>query len=128
MTVNGGSLKINVKLLRKIQEAIREEPKRINMASFVIYPSLVSKHKLPACKTVGCIGGWAVALTTKRRGYKLYATRGLSDIAQEVLKLTSDQADRLFHGAFPNEHPGTKRYAEAVCKRIDRFIETEGAE
>ena len=49
-----------VKLLRKIKAHILAEPKRLNMSEFAQHRE---GSKAPACKTTGCIAGWACLVT-----------------------------------------------------------------
>lgn len=103
------------------------------------------RSNIPPCGTVGCICGWGLALTTKLRGNAL--NRKITKLrsgdkliprgSMKLFGITRDQADRLFMpGDWPVEFRdklrkynfGTKRYAKAVCDRIDFFIKTNGTD
>jgi hypothetical protein len=135
---------MNVKLLREVKRHILEEPRRLNMNS---YGYLVDGPDAPACKTVGCIAGWSGLLS---QGH-LTAETGSSfmdpEVAREALKLTENQADRLFTEpwvALGGEKRGhcwpikfAKRFeaatseiqkAKVTAARIEHFIKTKGRE
>jgi hypothetical protein len=60
---------MNVKLLRKIQKHILEEPRRLDMDVVLVKDiDPASWRDAPPCGTVGCIAGWACALSGKRLG------------------------------------------------------------
>lgn len=138
-------LKINVKLLRQIQRAIKKEPRRFEMESWVnIFDSIAP------CETTACIAGHAIIIdfmrkggTWKRGGRKLYDridARRLTGLTQyragKLLGLEAVQSSRLFHlSEWPKRFHGrfgralTRRAQGAVAiARIDHFIKTKGAE
>lgn len=64
--------KLNVKLLRRIQKHILDEPRRFVMErsilkstpGFTFNSDNNTIQRLPSCGTAACIAGWAVELTT----------------------------------------------------------------
>lgn len=133
---------MNVKLLRKVQKHILEEPKRLQMWTYVKLKGHVGSNTgedeitrpWAKCGTAACIAGWACVL--KHGEIK---ARGLGALAHgnaaELLELNSEQANRLF---LPDEWPeefnkgfrddGRKKTAEVAAARIDHFIKTKGRE
>ncbi len=109
-----------IEIFDQIEIMILEEPKRIRMEYFAFNPDEIPDDERPACNTVGCIGGWAVAIGLKRMGAKLWATAGVEYKAQELLELDEVQAERLFY-EFPRELPGTQAYAKAVVAHMEKF-------
>jgi len=117
---------MNIELLRKVQHHIAEEHKRWCF-------DFIKLSAESPCGTQGCIGGWTVILGggyTKIKLRKLLIAyecgeASLSPIACELLDITKAQGDRLFF-FWPDEFDST--LAEDAVKRIDRFIETNGAE
>ena len=125
---------MNVKLLRKIQEHISEEPRRLVM-------SIVSDRKRPGstveddglefkaakCGTVACIAGWACILT--KQPYECM------ERAEVILGLDRHQSTRLFFsgewGKFRAKWLAAKTpksRATIAVARIDHFIKTKGRE
>jgi hypothetical protein len=121
--------KINVKLLRKVKRHILLEPKRLNMGCFIARKDelqddpLMYPVKFPSCGTVGCIAGWAVALSTEK---KLKYGR-IEGAAKRLLGLTPRQAYYLFYDedGIVTAAPQTVWHARQTAKLIDHFIETE---
>lgn len=130
--------RINVRLLRKIQKHILEEPRRYDQNLWRIEVDPATNPERPPCGTMACIGGWATALSGKERDSYLGW-----DVAMRLLGLTREQADRLFDtvekGTDLNKWP--KKFVTAYLKaktprdrarvavrRIDHFIKTKGAE
>lgn len=118
---------MNVELLQKVKAKILAEPKAINMETWIC-----ESTRTPY-KTVACIAGWASLLS----GVKVGNDDLVRNHAAKKLKLSSPLGFRLFYpAAWPNDlhfalldcNPGTKKYASIVAARIDRFIETDGAE
>ncbi len=138
---------MNVELLEKVRKHILEEPKRINMKNWIINPFILRdkfqelkyQNKLPACDTVGCIAGWALQVSSKKK-----LTSFDKGDAQVKLNLTYEQANRLFllenmatdknywpayfENKLKNLNPGTRAYARVVSQRIKHFIATGGKE
>jgi len=131
---------MNVKLLRRIQKAIRKEPRRFNMLWWV-----VTGDQESPCGTSACIGGYAVILskipkllTTKKWLDAVEDIRKDSsntwDPAKAVLGLDTDQATRLFdENRWPREFSvayqateDRRERAKLAIKRIDFFIKTKG--
>lgn len=132
---------MNVELLKSVREAILEEPLRIDMATWADV-----SHEAP-CGTVGCIYGWAQALSTGLRSYDLAEyvkdhltvrqPTGIMAPDDNPLDLTPEQAKRLYYAEhWPQEYqdmeweevPQNPEYAQIVANRIDHFIATEGRE
>jgi len=143
---------MNTKLLKKVQAAIKAEPKRLNMWMPLTTSGL---YDPPACGTVGCIAGWSLVLDSKikrstqdiarviiRKGDRLDPISNWDKIArnaQSVLGLDTEQANRLF---ILHEWPWAlltqytdaegqgdqKKMAGVTCKRINLFIKTRGEE
>lgn len=125
--------KLNVKLLEKIREHILEEPKRLSMSCWLVQGEDLN----PACKTVGCIAGWAVALSVpaKQRTFEKGLPASSVDIertAKELLRLPKYHVDELFLPLHWPErfihrlnkfNPGTQKYANVVADRIRAYEE-----
>lgn len=114
---------MNVELLQKVKEKILAEPTAVNMDDWCF-----SSNKTP-CGTVACIAGWACVLSEVKDHFR--------DEAPIFLKLNRINSGNLFYiSQWPEELyeklikqvPGTPEYAAIVAARIDRFIETDGAE
>ena len=114
---------MNVKLLRKVRDHIKKEPKRFQYG-------WVWKGKAK-CGTAACIGGWAFILGQNldpkevRDQYMSHALTDLPQIAQRLLRITDQQANRLFvhwPEQFNDDDP------KDAVKRIDWFIKTKGSE
>lgn len=139
--------KLNVRLLRKIQRHILEEPKRFLMRAFVETGKPGTAYmndewefeKFPACGTAACIGGWACILNGKlsaRNGdFEIPAAR-LLGVTRSRNFMVKSQADRLFHVPYWPEQfkhefrraHGATAHARIAAARIDHFIATKGAE
>lgn len=123
--------KLNVKLLEKIREHILDEPKRMNMGCWITQ----GEDLKPACKTVGCIAGWAVALSipkTRRTFAKdlPVSSVDIERMAEELLRLPHYHTDELFlplHWPERFTHrlnkyaPGSQKYAAVVSARIKAY-------
>ena len=153
---NHPAKKMNVKLLRKIQEHILEEPRRLNMENWGAKDFSVSRADDPPCGTVGCIAGLACWLEGKRptlvRDFNFRLGRYESHLdyayaertGAKLLGLTKADAARLFFvedvwfdetphwpARFRNRYKGAKTprgKAKVTSDRIDHFIKTNGAE
>jgi len=137
---------VNVRLLRKIQKHILEEPKRLRMNYWFIdgltpgarfggrlgYFDINESAEVPECGTVGCIAGWACVLS----GPKPLTGEWLDGRGQEALALTDDQRLRLFNVSnwpqlFIDKYAKAKTprgRGTATASRIDHFIATKGKE
>jgi hypothetical protein len=134
---------MNTKLLRKIQQEIRKEPRRLDMSVWIdVYPP---RHTIdPPCGTTACIAGFATILASRdkktfseealkiKRDYE----RSTQEEGGKTLLLTPQQSSRLF---FVHSWPEKFRdrwygaltkhtEAEIACERIEHFIKTRGAE
>lgn len=121
-----------VKWLRKVEEAILEEPKRLIMDVWgcpygehaaSIYLSLSPDTEInapkPACGTVGCIAGHVLMVSPAGRKYLDFKTiqvngkdaiqvvedfpSDTSEIAANILKITEDQSRMLFSPPFVHD-------------------------
>ena len=154
-------------ILHKLQDYIREEPRRFDLGLWggVVDPNSFDdpeflaneeyrspeaydflKRQRPPCGAVGCIAGNVLIMTGKIKpkehfnGIRVYGFDYNTPYhAQRVLRLSNEQAARLFYlkswgrvTGWPNEFeeelkqydPGTKEYVDVTCRRIDHFIET----
>lgn len=140
-------MRLNVNLLRKIQKIIVEDPSGFNMTIYLFVPSphqltgdesagmLLGSH---SCGTVGCIAGYATAMSRKTKNINYL--RVDSDSGAVALGIANEegeytpQAWELFHN-YHWDQPFKKRYEEAKSKEersqvasdyIDHFIEKYG--
>lgn len=111
--------KLNVKLLRRIQEHITKEPKRLFMAWYItkgepgaLFAGDEDKPaQLPPCGTAACIAGWAILLSDK----ELEAERnGFSSTAGPLLGI-EDTGSVFLADEWP--HPFRERYRKAVTRK-----------
>jgi len=119
---------MNTELLLKVKAHILEEPKRLNMSTWVRTDEV--GPDAPSCGTIACIAGWVCLLIDadfdRRRSYRVNAIR--------LLGITEEQADRLFYiEAWPSEfyldYSNTfsfAKMAKVTAERIDYFINTKG--
>lgn len=136
-------MKLNVKLLRKIQRHILAEPRRYDQNAIFtrgLTPGDIYEegHVVPSCGTIACIGGWAGALSKQKRPTDWNNYENTLRFAQRVLRLDDRQATRLFAGTgggWPErfdtayEKAKTPRGRALVAvRRIDHFIKTKGQE
>jgi hypothetical protein len=139
--------KLNVRLLRKIQQHILEEPRRFVMSAAVIKASTPKEWKskkgpfapdlssvMPPCGTAACIAGWADILTggTGSEWYirhRAAAALGVPDIGSwcgHPLFSENSWPEPFRAQYLAAKTP--KRRAEIGAARIDHFIKTKGAE
>lgn len=110
-------------LLAEIEKLILAEPLRYDQ-EHVLHQGdeaidVYGEDSVPKCGTVGCVAGWVVVL--KRPEVSVSAAW---DAAQEVLGLSSNEADDLFAGgACGDTMPQTKEHAEAGVAHIRAFRE-----
>jgi hypothetical protein len=131
---------LNVKLLKRIQKAIKEEPRRLNMNWWV-----TTDDEDAPCGTSACIAGYAVILSRipKQVTTKIWVSVAKrcehSDFrhdSQKLLGLNGNQATRLFDETnwpeqFSDAYQKTsnrKKKAAIAIKRIDFFIKTKGTD
>jgi hypothetical protein len=143
---------MNVKLLREVQQYIREEPRRMNMDKGIAGSGRLSSN-MPPCATVCCIAGAAVLLhygvTKDEIPYESIQPKfGVSSDGSElswnnvrveaILALELDflpyqelfyvhNWPELFYDKIDKLRRGTPEYVEVVCERIDAFIEQYAA-
>lgn len=134
--------KLNVKLLRKIQKHITEEPRRFFMSGLRVkaknetkwadYAASFARSDLsptmPSCGTAACIAGWALTLSNKRMGYSAL------DRAGDLLGLpakyfgydhvfVADKWPEPFYRRWQDARTPKQR-AKIACARIDHLIKT----
>lgn len=133
--------KLNVKLLRRIQKHILEEPKRLQMRYLFLrqrnsrtFCADVSGQPFAPCGTAACIAGWAMLLSGIRP-YDIDAgTDNQNDaaIAERLLGLPEDFWPRLFvESSWPKPFragyrtaKSPKQRAKVAAARIDCLIKT----
>lgn len=135
-------------LLEAVIAAIKAEPKRLNMSSWLDTAARKNrqpKQLQPACDTVGCIAGWMATITAPKATV-LTTLRVVApqNVAYSLLPASiREDTLRLFYGAgsssfgvfalhdkypFPESTPGTQRYARAAIKNIRAFMKENEAE
>lgn len=78
--------KLNVRLLRRIQNQILKEPRQFFMSWwFTNDPDDVSAKAIPNCGTAACIGGWAVTLSQRVKPARMYRKSSYSTYRTGVL-------------------------------------------
>lgn len=128
--------KLNVKLLRKIQKHILQEPKRYDQNVWFERKNPQHDPSFAPCGTMACIGGWAQSLSSKRG-----LVEPSFDKARRLLGLECDQAARLLDSVSQSYCAWPAKFSKAYLKaktragkarvavrRIDHFIATKGAE
>jgi hypothetical protein len=133
---------MNVELLRKIENHILEEPKRLFMPAFVRRQSrgdvllpLNSRgtRDYPECGTAACIAGWAVFLSeddsTLRTAGEIMARAmtllQIGEYSAHRLFLAQEWPLRFWKGGTGDGEPET---AQMTAARIEHFIDTGGRE
>ena len=139
--------KLNVRLLRRIQKHILEEPRRFQMGAAVIRAGNPKQWKLiaptfahdasktmPPCGTAACIAGWADILSggsgngwtvRERAATKLGVPAGFSWLGHPLFD------DNSWPQPFRTRYRAAKTpqaRAKIAAQRIDHFIKTKGAE
>jgi hypothetical protein len=137
----GELMKLNVRLLRKIQRHILEEPKRFIMGDVIVREDpgveILDDEliwKMPKCGTAACIAGWALLLSGKRGSDMSKAAKllGIEDPDTEgydgdsALFYTSKWPAK-FYNAW-NVAKSNKARARVAVRRIEHFIKTKGKE
>lgn len=122
---------MNIELLKKVKQAILDNPEHFDMSSFFDGcdddPKLLGK-----CNTTACIAGWAIHLS----GCPVTELDLEHDLGRDLLGLTEDQANTLFYedywpGYIYNEYYEALEdedhlgMAKAAAKIIDRLIEND---
>lgn len=132
---------MKTQLLRRVKDAILEEPKRLEMETWVAVGHI--GKGAPPCGTVACVAGWVAILarsdserTPIARAAQSVASahQGTRWTAMQALNIGSCQANSLFYVAkWPAKY--AKQYYRAKTargralvtgRRIDAFIESEG--
>lgn len=120
---------MNVELLQKVKEKLFAEPTAVSMNTWLRSPADTP------CGTIGCIAGWAYMLAGGDPEPKDIET--IVEYAVTKLDTKRKKNECLFYAsdwpsdlrrALDQQCPGTPEYAAIVAARIDRFIETDGAE
>lgn len=140
-----------IRILRKVQEHILQEPKRYDQNDVLTHftdSDLEARKEwgqdnknIPKCGSIGCIGGWVNVLT--KQPVKHWDSL---DVAAVTLGLDYEQRGRLFASVDPEPDEGEtdgwpldlqRAYCKAKtqvgrarvgARRIERFIQTDGAE
>jgi hypothetical protein len=127
---------LNVPILRKVQKALREEPKRLRMSLWTDKLDSRFNAYAPSCGTVGCIAGWVYMLTYKKSG----AIENADFECCQAIKIlglpkNSNSLSELFYVQnwpedlfvkFMKTDTGSPEKAEVVCEVIDNFINKYG--
>lgn len=117
-------------LLAHIQRLILEEPKRYNQGHWLEllkdphHAYILKQDDFPSCGTIGCVAGWAVALTQPvTQSVAAWEGSAFHSRAQAILGLTIEQSVELFSSGAISRHltPGTQAYAKAGVKHIEAF-------
>lgn len=135
--------KLNVKLLRRIQKHILEEPRRFFMAGVVItgdpgkaFPDHWAYVDLPGtvppCGTAACVHGWTALLSGKTIAQTKQLNFAWSRRALGLPVMKDESNDPLFYADnWPEPFRGSYRVckepagrAEIASKRIDHLIKT----
>jgi len=137
-------MRLNYKLFEKVKVHILEEPRRLRQACWVEhkssesswgydnYNAIISEGaKEPPCGTVACVAGWTALLVKgpSFQGNASWVAKNTlvqgEDSDQKVYQARLDLYNNVFM-CFPEDDklkPGTLKYARAVVKSIDEFIE-----
>jgi hypothetical protein len=125
-------------LLQDVKRAIFGEPKRVTMGCFIGRKD--PDENGPACGTVGCFAGWVNILSGNRShhaddfearetlGEDLTYYLARAGKKHDTVGATFEMHDTFYvfnagHGDDIHLLPqGTRRYAQAVVRRINRFI------
>jgi hypothetical protein len=129
---------MNVKRLLKVKKAILDNPKKVNMDTWIGVSNVDLQHqpkelKSSECQTTGCIAGWTCANFSKKKFFDDPAE--IQYEANYVLEIDrGDISDELFFldcwpislrvrldGASTSEE-----YVQVIADRIDAFIEEYG--
>lgn len=134
--------KLNVKLLRKIQKHITEEPRRFFMSWFIAkadtqeeWSDLAASEddlskEPPPCGTAACIAGWANLLTRGPKDEVSNTARATRILGIELVDYTKTPLHPLFDSqGWPtpfarnyNKAKTPKQRAKIACQRIDHLI------
>jgi hypothetical protein len=144
---------MNTELLLKVKEEILAEPRKLHMDTWLWdardYLEVgegvgVPEERMPPCKTVGCIAGWAVAASDPRPPSEVAEDArmsfGFDDVAKRAQSLLGLKSRKLFHhdeeaagfshdfwpeeftARLEKEISGTPGYARVVADVIDDLI------
>jgi hypothetical protein len=124
-----------VRLLRKVQAHIREEPQRFDMGTWIAsgadIGSVSDRH--PPCGTVACIGGWMQLLDEPLFRFLYHndetpSRKALGDALSDLFNNFTGPKPKK--GIWVGERAllgDPTRQAETACRVIDRFIERYSA-
>lgn len=136
---------MNVRLLRRVQKHILQEPNRLMMGDYVWHDRPGVKvetdgilHRMPECGTAACIAGWTCLLEKNPKNVDTYVRTRIgkwSDTAAALLGISKGY-DRLFFVDYWPERFQERFYeaktklqqAKITAKRIDFFINTKGTD
>lgn len=116
---------MNKDRLLQVKQAILDNPDHFDMSFWFNSDSI---RGLGKCGTVGCIAGWTCHLFANEcKGfnldYVLSDKSNTSSIAAELLDLTEEEAEYLFHEANWSKRLWDKATPEEAAKVIDDLIE-----
>ncbi len=126
--------------LEQVAKAVENDPLIVAMSQFSFSKlDRINYHlQEPACGTVGCIAGWAVAMDLPKSTDLLKMSQTeISDMALKILDLGEAQENLLFYASYwPEPFKSqieyapvqTQEYADIVAARIRHFISVEGDE
>lgn len=74
------TMKVNVKLLKKVRKLIASEPKRLEMRTWGVRRGhlLTDEYEFPKCGTVACLAGWTILAATPRKRWRNWFRVGKS--------------------------------------------------
>jgi len=129
-----------IRILRKVQAHILEEPHRLTMQAWGMVHSEaggttgyeIKDDKVPACRTTGCVAGWTIFLNNLKlwkdflknakdagENINLKNETEPMDVAAEILGLSEEEALRLF--VFSSRSVGTNEgWPEKFSGRYQR--------
>jgi hypothetical protein len=119
-------MKLNVKLLRKVQQHILEEPRRATIDRWVQHVGPLDVDA-PPCGTAACIAGWCVLLSTPEDKWDEILELDdedspISKMAARKLRVPLSKVRRLFTFRESYALSRTQALAQEMAARIDRFI------
>lgn len=126
---------MNVELLEQVADYILRHPDELAMDSWSDIPGTIKR--LFGCGTTRCIAGTAMFLA-QQNGADIPNSASTPGMAQKLLRLTFEQAERLFYVQnWPVEYRiayqlQRSKYSDTnawiTAQRIDHFIATNGEE
>lgn len=122
--------------LRRVVAVMEAEPKRSAMRIWLARGQTILDRglKVPDCKTVGCIAGWAVMQYGDSDEKRDSACDRVRASAERLLGLTRAQSNALFVDIYWPLHleqrlyrsrPQTAAHVRLIKERVEHFIEHE---